>query len=175
MRRDKRIFLNRLITTESSFCGKKEKGNAGEWDEKYRKEREDFRPEKMDLGHNELLLWKDKKDETPCAALPYREMLFVYLERKTEVKGVVQIPPVEEITGEMEGNLVIWNRTHRCIRLDLSSQKETAGALFIRLAEHIPFAFLGATPWMQVENEQDFQEMVRMVDLYQEIHGGTCL
>ena len=116
-----------------------------------------FRPEKMDLGHNELLLWKDKKDETPCAALPYREMLFVYLERKTEVKGVVQIPPVEEITGEMEGNLVIWNRTHRCIRLDLSSQKETAGALFIRLAEHIPFAFLGATPWMQVENEKDFR------------------
>ena len=47
--------------------------------------------------------------------------------------------------------------------------------MFIRLAEHIPFAFLGATPWMQVENEQDFQEMVRMVDLYQEIHGGTCL
>ena len=134
-----------------------------------------FRPEKMDLGHNELLLWKDKKDETPCAVLPYREMLFVYLERKREVKGVVQIPPVEEISGEMEGNLVIWNRTHRCIRLDLSSQKETAGALFIRLAEHIPFAFLGATPWMQVENEQDFQEMVRMVDLYQEIHGGTCL
>ena len=86
---------------------------------------------------------KMKKDETPCAVLPYREMLFVYLERKREVKGVVQIPPVEEITGEMEGNLVIWNRTHRCIRLDLSSQKETAGALFIRLAEHIPFAFLG--------------------------------
>ena len=56
-----------------------------------------------------------------------------------------------------------------------SVQKETAGALFIRLAEHIPFAFLGATPWMQVENEKDFQEMVRMVDLYQEIHGGTCL
>ena len=38
-----------------------------------------------------------------------------------------------------------------------------------------PFCVSGATPWMQVENEQDFQEMVRMVDLYQEIHGGTCL
>ena len=34
------VFLP--VTTESSFCGKKEKGNAGEWDEKYRKEREDF-------------------------------------------------------------------------------------------------------------------------------------
>ena len=95
--------------------------------------------------------------------------------KKDGSEGSGSDSPVEEITGEMEGNLVIWNRMHRCIRLDLSSQKETAGALFIRLAEHIPFAFLGATPWMQVENEQDFQEMVRMVDLYQEIHGGTCL
>ena len=102
-----------------------------------------FRPEKMDLGHNELLLWKDKKDETPCAALPYREMLFAYLERKTEVKGVVQIPPVEEITGEMEGNLVIWNRMHRCIRLDLSSQKETAGAFVHPACRAHPFCVSG--------------------------------
>ena len=56
---------------------------------------------------------------------------------------MVQIPPVEEITGEMEGNLVIWNRMHRCIRLDLSSQKETAGALFIRLASTSLLRFWG--------------------------------
>lgn len=38
----KEFFLIDSFTTELSFCGKKEKGNAGEWDEKYRKEREDF-------------------------------------------------------------------------------------------------------------------------------------
>ena len=97
----------------------------------------------MDLGHNELLLWKDKKDETPCAALPYREMLFVYLERKTEVKGVVQIPPVEEITGEMEGNLVIWNRTHRCIRLDLSRSEGDGRSVVYPACRAHPFCVPG--------------------------------
>ena len=119
-----------------------------------------FKPEKVRLGQKELLVWeRDPEKGLTCRKIPYDTMVLVYPEVE-----------IQDITKDMKGSLIIWDLERKMFRIDLSDQKESAGTVFIRLARHIPFAFLGYTPWMQIQNDQDFRQMLKMIALNKELN-----
>ena len=130
-----------------------------------------YKPEKVKMGQKEFLIWEqDPEKGRICRKIPYDSIVLAYPEVYDEKTGEMIIPEIQDITKEMDGSLIIWDQNHTMFRIDLSGQTERAGRVFIQLARHIPFAFLGSTPWMQIENDQDFREMLRMTTLYKEIN-----
>lgn len=129
-----------------------------------------YRPEKVRMGQKELLVWEtDPRTGRRCRTIPYETMVLVYLEVYDQETGKVTTPEIQDITKDMKGNLIIWNQHRTMIRIDLSGQAECAGTIFIQLARHIPFAFLGDTPWLQIQNDQDFRQMLQMIQLHQSL------
>lgn len=130
-----------------------------------------FKPEKVRLGQKELLVWeRDPEKGLICRTIPYNTMVLVYPEVHDEKTGEIITPEIQDITKDMKGSLIIWDLERKMFRIDLSDQKENAGTVFIRLARHIPFAFLGYTPWMQIQNDQDFRQMLKMIALNKELN-----
>ena len=130
-----------------------------------------FKPEKVRLGQKELLVWeRDPEKGLTCRKIPYDTMVLVYPEVHDEKTGQIITPEIQDITKDMKGSLIIWDLERKMFRIDLSDQKESAGTVFIRLARHIPFAFLGYTPWMQIQNDQDFRQMLKMIALNKELN-----
>lgn len=130
-----------------------------------------YKPEKVKLSRKELLVWeKDPDKELICRTIPYNTMVLVYLEVNDEKTGETITPEIQDITKDMKGSLIIWDLERKMFRIDLTDQKESAGTVFIQLAGHIPFAFLGYTPWMQIQNDQDFRQMLKMIALNKELN-----
>lgn len=130
-----------------------------------------FKPEKVRLGQKELLVWeRDPEKGVICRTIPYNTMVLVYPEVHDEKTGEIITPEIQDITKDMKGSLIIWDLERKMFRIDLSDQKESAGTVFIRLARHIPFAFLGYTPWIQIQNDQDFRQMLKMIALNKELN-----
>lgn len=131
-----------------------------------------FKPEKVRLGQKELLVWeRDPEKGLTCRTIPYNTMVLVYPEVHDEKTGETITPEIQDITKDMKGSLIIWDLERKMFRIDLSDQKESAGTVFIRLARRIPFAFLGYTPWIQIQNDQDFRQMLKMIALNKELNS----
>lgn len=134
-----------------------------------------YKTEKIRLGQKELLVWeRDPEKGLICRTIPYHTMVLVYLEVYDEKNGETITPEIQDITKDMKGSLIIWDLERKRFRIDLSDQKDSAGTVFIRLARHIPFAFLGYTPWMQIQDDQDFRQMLKMIAINKKVNrvGG---
>ena len=129
------------------------------------------RPEKVTFGMKEFLIWeRDLDEKLTCRTIPYDTMVLAYPEAYDEKTGEMTAPEIQEITGSMKGNLIIWDRQRTMFRVELFDYEEDVGSIFMRLADQIPFAFLGSTPWMQIQDDQDFAEMLRMISLYKNLN-----
>lgn len=72
--------------------------------------------------------------------IPYEEIVLAYI---TSREGEsVSIPEFGDITEDMEGTLVIYNRHQNCYTIEMGAVKDTAGRVFCRLAEMVPHALL---------------------------------
>ena len=130
-----------------------------------------YKPEKVSLGDKGVLIWeRDLGENLTCRTIPYDTIVLAYPEVYEEKTGETAVPEIQEITGDMKGSLIIWDRRRTMFRIELSDYEESVGNLFIRLSDQIPFAFLGATSWMQIQDDQDFAEMLKMISLYKELN-----
>ena len=104
------------------------------------------RPEKVTFGMKEFLIWeRDLDEKLTCRTIPYDTMVLAYPEAYDEKTGEMTAPEIQEITGSMKGN-------------------------FMRLADQMPRPPPGSTPWMQIQDDQDFAEMLRMISLYKNLN-----
>ena len=95
--------------------------------------------------------------------IPYEEIVLAYI---TSREGEsVSIPEFGDITEDMEGTLVIYNRHQNCYTIEMGAVKDTAGRVFCRLAEMVPHALLGSQPWLNVYDRKQFGEVLEMVDI----------
>ena len=97
-------------------------------------------------------------------------MVLAYLEVYDAKTGEAKKPEIQDITKEMDGSLIIWNQRCTMFRIELSGQPEHAGTIFTQLARHIPFAFLGNTPWREIEDDKDFHQMMEMIRMHKRIY-----
>lgn len=91
------------------------------------------RPEKVTFGMKEFLIWeRDLDEKLTCRTIPYDTMVLAYPEAYDEKTGEMTAPEIQEITGSMKGNLIIWDRQRTMFRVELFDYEENVGSIFIR-------------------------------------------
>lgn len=98
-------------------------------------------------------------------SFPYVELVAAYLEIFDEATGQISRPELEEITEELEGCLVLYDREYRRIRVHPVGAEIRAGALLKQLAICAPYLFLGYMPWMDEEDQEEFYRIRDMVSV----------
>lgn len=102
-------------------------------------------------------------------SLRYGELVAAYVEICDEITGQIRHPDLEEVTEELEGCLVLYDREYRRIRVRPAGVGVRAGALLKELAIHAPYLFLGYMPWMDEGNQQEFFKIRQMVSIMRTI------
>lgn len=113
------------------------------------------------------MIMTDKRDME--ISFPYGELVAAYLEICDEATGQISRPELEEITEELEGCLVLYDREYRRVRIRPAGVGVRAGALLKELAIHAPYLFLGYMPWMDEGNQEEFFRIREMVSVMRTI------
>ncbi len=108
--------------------------------------------------------------------ISYEELVFVYLEAYSAESGEKSRlirPALEDITEDMDGELVMLDCRH-CrwkLKTDLSGKK--AGAIMIELGIHAPYILLGSQAWLDENEEDDFDQAKKMVQIMRKCESAT--
>ena len=70
---------------------------------------------------------------------------------------------ITDITGDMDGELILYDAGRRRIRIKTDLAGKTAGAFFLELAIRAPYILLGGQPWLCMEEEADYAQAGEMV------------
>lgn len=100
-------------------------------------------------------------------SLPYGELVAAYLEIGDKITGQISRPGLEDVTEDMGGSLILYDREYR--RICVHTAGVRAGLLLKQLAVHAPYLFLGYMPWMDEGNQQEFFRMREMVSVMRAI------
>lgn len=103
--------------------------------------------------------------------ISYRELVFVYIESyntESGEEGSVTKPALEDITEETDGELVILDCGHCCWKLQTALSGKTAGAILRELGIRAPYLLLGRQAWMDENEEDDFEQARKMVQIMRE-------
>ena len=100
-------------------------------------------------------------------SLSYGELVAAYLEIRDKTTGQISRPELEDVTEDLEGTLILYDREYRRICVRTAGIK--AGLLLKQLAIHAPYLFLGYMPWMDEENQQEFFRIREMVSVMRAI------
>lgn len=72
-------------------------------------------------------------------------------------------PEITDITGDMDGELILYDAGRRRIRIKTDLAGKTAGAFFLELAIRAPYILLGGQPWLCMEEKADYAQAGEMV------------
>lgn len=97
--------------------------------------------------------------------IPYGDLILATLIISNEEKGICCEPEITEITNELEGDLILYDCRHIRWQIPLKGTGRTAGSLLSELAAYAPHILIGKQTWIDIENEKDFEEIGKMVNL----------
>lgn len=103
--------------------------------------------------------------------MPYKELVAAYIEICDERTGSIAHPDISEVTEELEGCLVLYDREYRCIRVRPVGREKRAGAILKQLAIHAPYLFWDYMPWMDEGNQEEFFNIRQMVSAMRDVSG----
>lgn len=104
--------------------------------------------------------------------VPYRELVAAFLELHDERTGDVLHPDISEVTEEMEGCLVLYDREYRRIRVHSAGREEGTGAILKSLAVHAPYLFWDYMPWMDEGDQEEFFRIREMVSVMRAVFAA---
>ena len=121
-----------------------------------------LRPEKI-LFRNKSIIIAESGNRK--GKIPYEQIVTAFLSVQGGESGDCLEPEITEITGDMDGELILRDRANRRweIRTDLTG--ETAGALLEKLCIHAPYVLAGGQSWSGETGEEDFRRLAEMVGL----------
>lgn len=97
--------------------------------------------------------------------LPYEDIVTAGLRVYDRESEEWYEPEITEITRDMEGDLVISDRTGCQWIIHMDLVKKTAEAMLSELVMHAPYILIGSQMWADLEDEDVFAEVSGMVDL----------
>ena len=97
--------------------------------------------------------------------VPYKEIVSAWLSVRKESNGGIIEPDISEITDRMGGDLFLYDIRHSCWKIQTGLTGRTGGALLLELAFHAPYILLGGQNWIDLDDENDFAQAGRMVEL----------
>lgn len=122
-------------------------------------------PEKVLFQKNLIVIEESK---TRRHRILYKDIVFTYIRTRDDKTGEYQAPEITDVTGRMDGELILYDREHRkwIIRTDRTGQK--AGVLFEELCAHAPYVLAGGQDWFDCSSKEDFEMVREMVELMRE-------
>lgn len=120
-----------------------------------------LRPERIQIGRSSIQIMD------PAAGrhkIPYKEIISACISVKDQGSGIYHEPEITDICESMEGDLILYDRRHRRWRILTDLAEQTAGSIVIQLAVRAPYILLGAQPWIDMEDDEAYAEMITMVE-----------
>lgn len=103
--------------------------------------------------------------------IPYEEIALVYIAvsdgREWDLKKCY-MPEIIDITADMDGALLIYNRQQGCFAIWTDRIRDTAGEILERLTRYAPHALFGFQPWLREYDTGQFEEVLEMIDVMKE-------
>lgn len=123
-------------------------------------------PEKIVFYKNSITMAEKGKG---THRISYQDVVLAYLKVWDEVSGSYQEPEITEITPEMDGEMILYDKGHKrwIIRTEKAGKK--AGALLEELCIHAPYIMVGGQDWFDRSLESDFETIGQMVGLMTEV------
>lgn len=122
-----------------------------------------LRPEEIVFERKYLKLTDIKERQYQ---IPYEELVCVYLEAYSTEPGEEDRlirPALEDITEDMDGELVMLDCRHCRWNLQTDLSGKTAGAILRELGIRAPYILLGKQAWLDENEEDDFEQAKKMV------------
>lgn len=120
-----------------------------------------LRPERIQFGRDSM---KISDSHYGGYKIPYQKIVVVCLSIPDKESGVYQEPEITDITADMEGDLILYDSDYCRWRIQTDLIDRTAGRLLEELAMLVPYLFMGEQSWLDVDNEEEFGEAVRMTN-----------
>ena len=122
--------------------------------------------QKTSFKRNHLILTDTGNTEI---MVPYKELVAAYIEIPDKRTGHVIRPDISEVTEELEGCLVLYDREYRRIRIHPRGGGEGAGAILKQLAVHAPYLFWDYMPWLDEGDQEEFFRIREMVSVMRKV------
>lgn len=100
--------------------------------------------------------------------IPYKEIIYAGIRVYDTETGIDYEPELAEITGSMDGDLVLYGTQGRRWKIQTDQTGKTAGSMLSELAQSAPYILAGGHTWIDLEKEEDFSEIEKMVNLMRE-------
>ncbi|MCI8978744.1 hypothetical protein D5282_01580 [bacterium 1xD8-48] len=97
--------------------------------------------------------------------IPYRELASAYIRICDRETGGYYEPELADITGNMDGELILYNFQKCRWKIYTDETGKTAGSMLSELVKRAPYILSGGNSWIDLENEEDFSEIEKMVKL----------
>lgn len=118
-----------------------------------------LRPEQIHLGGSCMKILDSHRGRYK---IPYQEIVSAFLSIPDRESGVYYEPDITDITRDMNGDLILYDTANSRWRIQMDLAESTAGNVLADLAVHAPYVLLGRQPWLDVDDEEDFAEAVKM-------------
>lgn len=118
-----------------------------------------LRPERIHLGGSSMKILDSHRGRYK---IPYQEIVSAFLSVPDRKTGVYYEPEITDITRDMNGDLILYDTENSRWRIQMDLAESTAGSVLADLAVHAPYILIGRQPWLDVDEEEDFAEAVRM-------------
>ncbi len=123
-----------------------------------------LRPEKIQFTGNGLRILHSGFDRY---TIPYKRIIRACVSIYDRQSGTCYEPEITEITGEMEGDLLLYDCERRRWRLQTELTDRKAGAMIEELVMRAPYILIGGG-WFDLDNEEDFDQLTLMTRLMRE-------
>lgn len=99
-----------------------------------------------------------------CREIRNEDLIIAYLVISSHEEKKYEIPEFELVSEDMKGCLILYDREGQAYNIYTTRTGKREGAVFFELAVHLPNIILGYHPWIREKDEQEFEELVQMVD-----------
>lgn len=118
-----------------------------------------LRPERIHLSGSSMKILDSHRGRYK---IPYQEIVSAFLRIPDRESGIYYEPEVTDITRDMNGDLILYDTENSRWRIQMDLAESTAGSVLADLAVRAPYILIGRQPWLDVDDEEDFAEAVRM-------------
>ena len=94
--------------------------------------------------------------------IPYQKIVSAFLRIQDGESGICYEPEITDITRDMNGDLILYDTENSRWRIQMDLAESTAGSVLADLAVRAPYILIGRQSWLDVDEEEDFAEAVRM-------------
>lgn len=132
-----------------------------------------LRPERIQLTRSDIRLVDSM---TGRYKIPYKELLAARIRIKNQISGVYYEPEITEISRDMRGDLIFYDRRRYRWQIQMDLIDQAAGAILVKLAVRAPYIFLGreSIAWSEQEEQEAFAGIVHIVEMMRQSGEEPC-